>query len=401
MPKSSILNIPGIVISKEEYRPGTGAIFLGRQKRDQIVCYRCNLGDKLRKKSCIRRFVRHVNIGDTPIYVHWEGHKYYCKRCERYFNERFPGVRSRRRYSEAFRKDIVNQHAKGISQSELSRWRRCGAATIERWYHELMVLKTKEYESYRYPRYLGIDEHFFSRRQGYSTTLCDLGRNRIHDILLGKSRKAIWGDLISIPGREQVEMVNMDLCDHYRRMAEELFPNAVIVADRFHVIRLINYAFLKTVQGLVPEQKNKANSLSLWRKHEWNLSKAQQKYKVQYFKEFPHLLPIYEFKQKLNLLLSQKHRTQRQCRRLIPQLMGYLEELKSQHFLPLKTLAKTLEKWKEPIAAMWRFTKTNSITEGFHRKMKLIQRRAYGFKNFENYRLRVKALCASREFTLL
>jgi transposase len=32
---------------------------------------------------------------------------------------------------------------------------------------------------------------------------------------------------------------------------------------------------------------------------------------------------------------------------------------------------------------MWRFTKSNGITEGFHRKMKLIQRRAYGFKNFE------------------
>jgi hypothetical protein len=28
-----------------------------------------------------------------------------------------------------------------------------------------------------------------------------------------------------------------------------------------------------------------------------------------------------------------------------------------------------------------------------YRKMKLIQRRAYGFKNFENYRLRVKMLC--------
>jgi len=33
------------------------------------------------------------------------------------------------------------------------------------------------------------------------------------------------------------------------------------------------------------------------------------------------------------------------------------------------------------------------ITEGFHRKMKLIQRRAYGFKNFNNYRLRVIAQC--------
>ena len=46
-----------------------------------------------------------------------------------------------------------------------------------------------------------------------------------------------------------------------------------------------------------------------------------------------------------------------------------------------------------PLTAMWRFTKNNGITEGFHRKMKLIQRRAYGFKNFNNYRLRVIAQC--------
>ncbi len=43
---------------------------------------------------------------------------------------------------------------------------------------------------------------------------------------------------------------------------------------------------------------------------------------------------------------------------------------------------------------MWRFSKSNGITEGFHRKMKLIQGRAYGFKNFENYHLRVKVLCS-------
>jgi transposase len=47
----------------------------------------------------------------------------------------------------------------------------------------------------------------------------------------------------------------------------------------------------------------------------------------------------------------------------------------------------------QPIGAMWRFSKSNSITEGFHRKMKLIQRRAYGFRNFTNYRLRVIAQC--------
>ncbi len=70
-----------------------------------------------------------------------------------------------------------------------------------------------------------------------------------------------------------------------------------------------------------------------------------------------------------------------------------MEELKQSSVAPLKTLGKTLFNWKEEVARMFRFSKNNGITEGFHRKMKLIQRRAYGFKNFENYRLRVRVLC--------
>ena len=59
---------------------------------------------------------------------------------------------------------------------------------------------------------------------------------------------------------------------------------------------------------------------------------------------------------------------------------------------PLLQLAETFDSWKEEIARMWRFTKNNGITEGFHTKMEMISRRAYGFKNFENYRLRVRVL---------
>ena len=43
---------------------------------------------------------------------------------------------------------------------------------------------------------------------------------------------------------------------------------------------------------------------------------------------------------------------------------------------------------------MWRFIRSNSITEGFHNKMEAITRQAYGFRNFENYRQRVQVLCA-------
>ncbi len=84
-----------------------------------------------------------------------------------------------------------------------------------------------------------------------------------------------------------------------------------------------------------------------------------------------------------------KHR----CRELIPIFLDMIKQLKNSPFKALKALGKTLFAWKEEIARMWRFTKSNGIAEGFHRKMKLIQRRAYGFRNFENYRTRVKVLC--------
>jgi transposase len=83
----------------------------------------------------------------------------------------------------------------------------------------------------------------------------------------------------------------------------------------------------------------------------------------------------------------------KQGEKLIPQLIELIETLKASGFKSLVTLVKTLANWDEAIVCMWRFSKSNGITEGFHRKMKLIQRRAYGFKNFDNYRLRVIAEC--------
>ncbi len=88
-----------------------------------------------------------------------------------------------------------------------------------------------------------------------------------------------------------------------------------------------------------------------------------------------------------------KHRKARQCKRLIKVFLNDIQQLKESSFAFLNNLGKTLWLWRDEIVRMWRFTKNNGITEGFHRKMKLIQRRAYGFRNFENYRIRVKVLC--------
>ncbi len=93
-------------------------------------------------------------------------------------------------------------------------------------------------------------------------------------------------------------------------------------------------------------------------------------------------------------VLTAKNQSKRQCRTLVRRLLEAIDQLRQSGFRDCQKLAKTLQSWQQEIARMWRFSRSNGITEGYHRKMKLIQRRAFGFRNFENYRKRVRALCA-------
>ena len=71
-----------------------------------------------------------------------------------------------------------------------------------------------------------------------------------------------------------------------------------------------------------------------------------------------------------------------------------IEHLRESNLGPLVQLGQTLASWSGEIATIWRFTRNNGITEGFHTKIELLQRHAYGFRNFQNYRLRVKVMCS-------
>jgi transposase len=269
-----------------------------------------------------------------------------------------------------------------------------GGATVERWFQDFLSLKSRERELVC-PRVLGIDEHFFTRRQGYATTFCDLGGRKVFDVVLGRSEAALEPYLRRLKGKERVEVVCMDLSSSYRALARKHFPNARIVADRFHVIRLVNQQFLATWKALDPSGAASRGLLSLMRRHECNLKAPEQVDRLRrYLDEHPALAEIYAVKQRLCELLLQKHRTQKQCRLLAKRFLWFIEALIGSKIAPLVSLGQTLRSWQEEIATMWRFTKNNGITEGFHNKMETLARQAYGFRNFENYRKRVRVLCS-------
>ena len=355
-------------------------------------CPHC-CGRKLRIKDTFERRIRHESIGERCTTLIVKAHKFYCHTCKRYFNQRFNGILPYQRATERFKKQIFQQHTHGVSQKEIAAYFRLGAATVERWYHQGYQLQNQYIKHRHWPTVLGLDEHFFKKRQ-FATTFCDLRKNKVFDIAHGKSKADIIHAFQHIPGRERVKVVCIDLSTHYRSFTKQYFPHAMIVADRFHVIRLVEHAFMQTIQSILPSIKYQRGTLAMLRTKPNNLS-DNKKIKIKHFMdEQPAIEALYQFKLRLIDLLMWKKRKKVQCYELAASFLEFIHKLKNATFEPLVKLGKTLYKWKEEIARMWRFTKNNGITEGFHRKMKLIQRRAYGFKNFENYRLRVKVLCS-------
>jgi transposase len=358
------------------------------------VCPHCN-SEKLRVKDTFLRKLRHESFGVRLSRLDVRTHKYHCQGCLRYFNQRLPGVMPYARATEPFKREVCSKHEHGISQRTLQQELKMGNATVERWYQRAVDLKMREVALRRCPQILGIDEHFFTRKKGYATTFVDLKLHKVFDVVLGRSEASLKTFLERLEGRDRVKVVVMDLSETYRSIIKKYFPNAMIVADRFHVIRLINHHFLKAWQHFDETGRKNRGLLSLMRRHRWNLSEEQMEKLDRYlFKEMPVMGAIYDFKQQLCEFMLIKSITTRDVRRYARPFLTKLAELKDHPVEPLRVLGRTLMAWLEEIVRMWRFTKTNSITEGLHTKMEMISRRAYGFRNFKNYRLRVIVLCS-------
>ena len=346
-----------------------------------------------RSKGRYERRARHLSCFGHASELVIRTRRLKCVCCRRSFLPELPGVRPYRHSSEPFRNSIYEQHQDGICISALSRKKRIGQATVGRIYQQFTIRKASERISLNCPLYLGIDEHTLHKQHRFCTTFCDLKNRRVFDVHPGRSEEDLAAFLATLKGRERVRMVCIDLSSPYRRLVRKWFPNAKIVADRFHVIRLVYIHCMQMIRAIAPELRYHRGALAALRKAPGKLTPRQQSIRDNLMRQYPQIKPIYEQMHHLRTLLKHKRQRRRQCKGHIKALFKAIQWLKDTGLAPLVRLARSLKQWTEPIVLMWRFSKNNAITEGFHRKMKLIQRNAYGFRNFNNYRLRVIAQC--------
>ncbi len=62
------------------------------------------------------------------------------------------------------------------------------------------------------------------------------------DLLPGRQQDAVTKRLMSMTGRDKVEIVSMEMWKPYRRTVQAVLPQARIVVDKFHVVRMAKEA---------------------------------------------------------------------------------------------------------------------------------------------------------------
>jgi transposase len=100
-----------------------------------------------------------------------------------------PGILPNKRSTEKFRQEVFQLHHGGLTQTYLAKNHQVSASTVERWYQDFVAYRVKEMEGRTCPLVLGIDEHFFSRKDGFATTFADLRNHTVFDVVLGRSEE--------------------------------------------------------------------------------------------------------------------------------------------------------------------------------------------------------------------
>jgi transposase len=341
---------------------------------------------------------RRVRVKDAPIrgtgtILFIRKRRLWCAPCHKPFTEPVAGIGKGKRHTDRYARGILWACENFSDLTAVRRAYRASSSLVYDVYYRKLEQKVGEKVNYPWPKIVGIDEHAFKKaRYGapteFVTMIVDHSNRRVREVVLGKTTAALSLTLAEIPGRENVEVVTLDLCDPFKNFVREFFPKAKLVADKFHVLRLLSPALLRRRKEITGTRSDlRAKKLLLM--SSYKLRYPERLALHQFTERFPELHEVYLWKERLHGL----YRT-RGYEKAKKALQGMCDEMASSQIPEVKTLRRTLLKWREEILNYFLTGITNARTEGFNNKAKVVKRRAYGYKSFRNYRLKVLTACA-------
>ena len=355
----------------------------------ESICPQCGLSTGEVHQYDKRR-VRDLDISGKEVWLDLRVRQFVCRSCNRYFHEQpdwlLPGKSYTRRQAKwAFlmcQKQAFTEAAALLNMCP---------KTLERLYYEQGERQLNLPQRYQKVRQLGIDE--ISHRKGkgdYVCVLTDLERGIPLDILPDRKKATLKAHFEQLGAQfcQQIEVVACDIWPTYINVAEEVFPHATVVIDRFHVVKALNEVLDKERKALRRKYPNNEHFKHL----KWTLFKrpehctqAQMTQLEQALEEAWELEEIYQLRNTFNAIFDlATHPKEMKC-----QLNQWIKHAQKLNHKPMNIFLKTLNNRIKQITAFAQYRVTNAITEGLNNIIRYFKRISFDIPNFKNMRLRI------------
>lgn len=336
----------------------------------------------------IRHGIRKRAVRDLPEHMKNVGllismQKYRCNECNTVFTDKLLSIDSNARMTIRMRDYIRSQSLRRPFLSiadELS----ITDTTVRRIFKSY-VSELDKSRKLKAPSVLGIDENHLLRK--YRAVFTDVENRLLIEILPNRSKDSVIKFIRSLPDYQSIRVVTCDMWAPYRDAAHEVIPNADVVVDKFHVIKMLNDALEKIRKrlrsGQTPESRRglrRSRYLMLSNSEELDESCQQQLYAI--FEAYPvfqkpHMLKE-EFRE-IYLLSENQCEAEQRYSEWCLHAAGYPE---------FETVRNTVDNWHKEIFAYFEHHYTNAVTESLNRLINEISDRGRGY-SFDVLRAKV------------
>lgn len=188
--------------------------------------------------------------------------------------------------------------------------------------------------------------------------------------------KGLWTE----EERAIVEEVSIDMWAGFAKVIKEVFPNAKIVYDRFHVMKKV-IDELDKIRRQSGVRGKEAKKLIL--KNREDLNKEEKEKLDEYLNRSKRLRQAYEWKERFREIYEAE-KTVEEGKRQMEEWISGAKKIYSD-------AVKTVRNHIEGICQYFANRLTSGIMEGINNRIKLIKRQGYGFTNMANFRARLLA----------
>ena len=322
----------------------------------------------------------------TNINLFLRKRRYVCPNCGKRFFEDNPFISKYQRMTNRLKAYIISKFAKVKSASDIASDSNCSVSTAFRLFDHV------SYSKPALPEVIAIDE--FKGNAGGHKFQCILANpkeRKVLDILPTRTSEDLYQYFTSYSMEERlkVKYIVMDLSTLFRSVMTSCFPNAKIVADKFHVCRLANWALeniRKEVQKQFSDYRRK-----YFKKSRWILLKRRKKLKDDESLQLANMLTVseklrnaYLLKESFYELFESKNNVEYVTRlKLLRELVDKAQLAK------FSTFFDTITNWHNEILRAIATGYSNGYVEGSNNRTKVFKRISYGIRNFERFRNRI------------